>query len=161
MANRRLRKELLETVRGLHGAGAIDVKKMQEFETFRVELAPAPYVPPSVPRPPNCVLSVVLEAGERVEWTWRTDPNGARYVTGYTISRPRRARGVRKKGQLVGQVALRHDSVAPEQLPAGMIAHSKLVVTRKSGEAILKQARPRPAAMFLAMRAIREASKGG
>jgi len=40
MANRRLRKELLETVRGLHEAGAIDVRKMEEFETFRVEHAP-------------------------------------------------------------------------------------------------------------------------
>ena len=62
-------------------------------------------------------------------------------MSGYTISRPRRARGVRKKGYLVGQGALRHDSVAPEQLPADVIAHPKLVVTRKSGGAILKQAR--------------------
>ena len=53
MANRRLRKELLETVRGLHAAGAIDVNKMQEFETFRVEHAPAPYVPPSASLPPT------------------------------------------------------------------------------------------------------------
>jgi hypothetical protein len=37
MANRRLRKELLETVRDAHAAGAIDVKKLEEFETFRVE----------------------------------------------------------------------------------------------------------------------------
>jgi hypothetical protein len=36
MENPRLRKELLETVRGLHAAGAIDFKKLQEFETFRV-----------------------------------------------------------------------------------------------------------------------------
>ena len=90
MANRRLRKELLETVRGLHAAGAIDVKKMQEFETFRVEHAPAPYVPPSAPPPPNSVVSVVLGAGESVEWTWTTDANGAHYVSGYTIVRPRR-----------------------------------------------------------------------
>jgi hypothetical protein len=90
MANRRLRKELLETVRGLHAAGAIDVKKMQEFETFRVEHAPAPYVPPSAPLPPNSVVSVVLGAGESVEWTWTTDANGARHVTGYTIVEPRR-----------------------------------------------------------------------
>ena len=90
MANRRLRKELLETVRGLHAAGAIGVEEMQEVETFRVEHAPAPYVPPSVPRPPNSVVSVVLGAGESVEWTWTTDANGARYVTGYTIVGPRR-----------------------------------------------------------------------
>lgn len=85
MANRRLRKELLETVRGLHAAGAIDVRKMQEFETFRVEHAPAPYVPPFVPLPTNSVVSVVLGAGESVEWIWTTDSNGVRYVTGYTI----------------------------------------------------------------------------
>jgi len=41
MANARLRRELLETVRGLHAAGAIDFKKLQEFETFRVVQAPA------------------------------------------------------------------------------------------------------------------------
>jgi len=58
MANRRLRKELLETVRGLHAAGAIDVKKMQEFETFRVEHAPAPEVPLSGP------LRMVTSASE-------------------------------------------------------------------------------------------------
>ena len=107
----------------------------------RVVYAPAPFLAPYGSLPLNSVVSVVLDAGERVEWMWTADPSGARYVTGYMISRPGRARGVRKKGHLVGQVALRHDPVAPEQLPAGMIAHSKLVVTRKSGEAILKQAR--------------------
>jgi hypothetical protein len=90
MANRRLRKELLETVRGLHAVGAIDFKKLQEFETFRVVQAPAPFVPPSAPLPPNCVVSVLLQPGESVEWTWTHDANGSRYVTGYTIIRPRR-----------------------------------------------------------------------
>ena len=90
MANRRLRKELLETVRDLNAAGAIDFKKLQEFETFRVVKAPAPFVPPSAPLPPNCVVSVVLQPGESVEWTWTSDANGARYVSGYTIVRPRR-----------------------------------------------------------------------
>ncbi len=85
---------MLETVRGLHAAGAIDVKKMQELETFRVEHAPAPEVPPSAPIPPNSVVSVVLGAGESVEWTWTTDANGARYVAGYTIVGPRRSRRV-------------------------------------------------------------------
>jgi hypothetical protein len=33
---------LLDTVRGLHAAGAIDFKKLQEFETFRAVQAPAP-----------------------------------------------------------------------------------------------------------------------
>jgi putative transcriptional regulator len=37
MANRRLRKELKETVLGLYEAGAIDIKTMREFKTFRVE----------------------------------------------------------------------------------------------------------------------------
>ncbi len=90
MANPRLRKELLKTVRGLHTAGTIDFKKLQEFETFRVVQAPAPFVPPSAPLPPNFVVSVVLQPGESVEWTWTTDANGARYVSGYTIVRPRR-----------------------------------------------------------------------
>jgi hypothetical protein len=87
MANPRLRKELLEAVRGLHAAGAIDFKKLQEFETFRVVQAPAPFLPPSALLPPNCVVSVVLQPGESVEWTWTTDANGARYVSGYTIVR--------------------------------------------------------------------------
>jgi hypothetical protein len=92
MASRRLRKGLLETVRGLHTADAIDFKKLQEFETFREVQAPAPFVPLSAAPPPNRVVSVVLEAGERVEWTWTTDPNGARHVTGYTIIGPRRTK---------------------------------------------------------------------
>jgi hypothetical protein len=47
-----------------------------------------------------------------------------------------RATGV-KKGHLVEQ-ALRHHL---QELPADVIVHPKLVVTRKSGEAILKQVR--------------------
>ena len=90
MANRRLRKELLEAARGLHAAGAIDLKKLQEFETFRVVQAPAPFVPPSAPLPPNRVVSVVLQPGESVEWTWTIDANSARYVSGYTITSHRR-----------------------------------------------------------------------
>ncbi len=50
-----------------------------------------------------------------------------------------RATGV-KKGHLVEQ-ALQHYLVALEHLPADVIVHPKLVVTRKSGEAILEQAR--------------------
>ncbi len=94
MGNRRLRKELLETARGLHAVGAIDFKKLEEFETFRVVQAPAPFVPPSAPLPPNGVVSVVLQPGESVEWNWTTDANGARYVSGYTIVRPRRSGAV-------------------------------------------------------------------
>lgn len=90
MPNRRLRKELLETVRGLHATSAIDFKKLQEFETFRVVQAPAPFVPPSASLPANCLVSVVVQPGESVEWTWTTDANGVHYVNGYTIVRARR-----------------------------------------------------------------------
>ena len=55
------------------------------------------------------------------------------------LERRVRATGV-KKGHLVEQ-ALQHYLVALEQLPADVIVHPKLVVTRNSGEAILKQAR--------------------
>ena len=48
-----------------------------------------------------------------------------------------RATGV-KKGHLVEQ-ALRHHLQALEELPADIVIHPKLAVTRKSGEAILKQ----------------------
>lgn len=48
-----------------------------------------------------------------------------------------RATGM-KKGHLVEQ-ALRHHLGALQELPADVIVHSKLVVTRKSGGAILKQ----------------------
>ena len=37
MANRRLRKELLETARGLYELDAIDGKTMRDFESLRVE----------------------------------------------------------------------------------------------------------------------------
>ena len=45
-----------------------------------------------------------------------------------------------KKGHLVEQ-ALQHYLVALEQLPADVIVHPKLVVTRRSGEAILGKMR--------------------
>ncbi len=53
------------------------------------------------------------------------------------LERHVRATGV-KKGHLVEQ-ALQHYLVALERLPADVIVHPRLVVTRKSGEAILKQ----------------------
>jgi len=37
MANRRLRKELIETARGLYELGAIGAKTMREMESLRVE----------------------------------------------------------------------------------------------------------------------------
>jgi putative transcriptional regulator len=37
MANRRLRKEMRETVRGLYELGAIDAKTMRDFESLRLE----------------------------------------------------------------------------------------------------------------------------
>jgi putative transcriptional regulator len=36
MANRRLRKELLETARGLYELGVVDGKTMREFQSLRV-----------------------------------------------------------------------------------------------------------------------------
>jgi hypothetical protein len=48
-----------------------------------------------------------------------------------------RATGI-KKGYLVEQ-ALRHHLQALQELPADVIVHPKLVVTRRSGETILKQ----------------------
>jgi hypothetical protein len=60
------------------------------------------------------------------------------------LERHVRATGV-KKGHLVEQ-ALRHHLQALQELPADVIIHPKLVVTRKSGEAILKEiAKAKPA----------------
>jgi hypothetical protein len=53
------------------------------------------------------------------------------------LERHVRATGV-KKGYLVEQ-ALRHHLQALQELPADVIVHPKLVVTRQSGAAILKQ----------------------
>ena len=55
------------------------------------------------------------------------------------LERHVRASGV-KRGYLVEQ-ALQHYLVALEQLPADVVVHPKLVVTRKSGDAILKATR--------------------
>jgi hypothetical protein len=62
------------------------------------------------------------------------------------LERHVRATGV-KKGHLVEQ-ALRHHLQALQELPADVIVHPKLVLTRKSGEAILQQiatGKPTPA----------------
>ena len=48
-----------------------------------------------------------------------------------------RATGV-KKGHLIEQ-ALRHHLQALQEVPADVIVHPKLVVTRKSGEKVLKE----------------------
>jgi hypothetical protein len=53
------------------------------------------------------------------------------------LERHVRATGV-KKGYLVEQ-ALRHHLQALQELPADVIVHPKLVLTRKSGEEILKE----------------------
>ena len=59
------------------------------------------------------------------------------------LERHVRATGV-KKGHLVEQ-ALRHHLQALQELPADIVVHPKLVVTRKSGGAFLKQiARGKP-----------------
>jgi hypothetical protein len=53
------------------------------------------------------------------------------------LERHVRATGI-KKGYLVEQ-ALRHHLQALHELPSEIIVHPKLVVTRRSGEAIVKQ----------------------
>jgi hypothetical protein len=55
------------------------------------------------------------------------------------LERHVRATGV-KKGHLVEQ-ALRHHLQALHELPADVIVHPKLVVTRRTGAAVLKQIR--------------------
>jgi hypothetical protein len=53
------------------------------------------------------------------------------------LERHVRATGV-KKGHLIEQ-ALRHHLQALQEVPADVIVHPRLVLTRKSGEAILKE----------------------
>ena len=58
-------------------------------------------------------------------------------TTSELLERHVRATGV-KKGHLVEQ-ALRHHLEALQELPADVVAHPKIVVTRRSGDAILRQ----------------------
>jgi len=58
-------------------------------------------------------------------------------TTSELLERHVRATGV-KKGHLVEQ-ALRHHLQALQELPADVVVHAKLVVTRKSGQAIRTQ----------------------
>ena len=58
-------------------------------------------------------------------------------TTSELLERHARATGV-KKGYLVEQ-ALRHHLQALQELPADVVVHPKLVVTRKSGQTILTQ----------------------
>ena len=58
-------------------------------------------------------------------------------TTSELLERHVRATGV-KKGHLVEQ-ALRHHLQALQELPADVVAHPKIVVTRRSGVAILRQ----------------------
>jgi hypothetical protein len=58
-------------------------------------------------------------------------------TTSELLERHVRATGV-KKGHLVEQ-ALRHHLQALQELPADVVAHPKIVVTRRSGDAILRQ----------------------
>ncbi len=55
------------------------------------------------------------------------------------LDRHVRATGA-KKGHLVEQ-ALQHHLQALQELPADVVVHPRLVVTRKSGEALLKEIR--------------------
>jgi hypothetical protein len=58
-------------------------------------------------------------------------------TTKQLLERHVRATGV-KKGYLVEQ-ALRHHLQALQELPADVIVHPKLLLSRKSGEALLKE----------------------
>jgi hypothetical protein len=58
-------------------------------------------------------------------------------TTSELLERHVRATGV-KKGHLVEQ-ALRHHLQALQELPADVVAHPKIVVTKRSGDAILRQ----------------------
>jgi hypothetical protein len=58
-------------------------------------------------------------------------------TTSELLERHVRATGV-KKGYLVEQ-ALRHHLQALQELPADVVAHPKIVVTKRSGDAILTQ----------------------
>ncbi len=58
-------------------------------------------------------------------------------TTSELLERHVRATGV-KKGHLVEQ-ALRHHLQALQELPADVVAHPKIVVTRRSGDVILRQ----------------------
>lgn len=49
--------------------------------------APEPTLPATGAVPANRVVSVDVEDGEEVEWTWTSLPDGSRYVSGYTITR--------------------------------------------------------------------------
>jgi hypothetical protein len=67
-------------------------------------------------------------------------------ATSDLLERHVRATGV-KKGYLVEQ-ALRHHLQALQELPADVVVHPKLVVTKKSGAAILthiRKGKPTPA----------------
>jgi hypothetical protein len=62
------------------------------------------------------------------------------------LERHVRATGV-KKGRLLEQ-ALRHHLLALQELPADVVVHPKLLVTKRSGDAILKhiqKGKPTPA----------------
>lgn len=59
------------------------------------------------------------------------------HATKELLERHVRATGV-KKGHLV-EDALRHHLLALQELPADIIVHPRLVVTRRSGEAILRE----------------------
>lgn len=58
-------------------------------------------------------------------------------TTSELLERHVRATGV-KKGHLVEQ-ALRHHLQALQELPADVVAHPQIVVTKRSGAAILRQ----------------------
>ena len=82
----------------------------------------------------SCIHACLAEEGSGFK------SSGGPYLLcthGILLERHVRATGV-KKGHLVEQ-ALRHHLQALQELPADVIVHSTLVVTRMSGQAILKE----------------------
>ena len=72
--------------------------------------APAPVCARPSGLPPSRVLSVEVEKGERVEWTWTHLPGGVSYVSGYSVmpgdshqSRTRRSPKSAKKKPVRGK----------------------------------------------------------
>ena len=53
----------------------------QPLKLCRIVMAPAPTGPGAF----NRIVSVVLEEDQDVIWEWTRSPNGAEFVSGYTI----------------------------------------------------------------------------
>ncbi len=98
------------------------------------------------PKVDACLDKTVGYFQEIMERETQISALGSR-TTKKPLDRHVRATGV-KKGHLVEQ-ALRHHLQALQELPADLVIHPKLVVTRKSGNAILKQIKHGPPSVAL------------